>query len=238
MINLGDINGDPVTTLGLDQHNTKLKGFSSSDDFGQECLPLLEDVLYDKCFPLLRLLEHDLDTSLPRSVLHSQIQRLGDKVADLISDIQMNQQQEIDECRMEKKKIYNQLLALLGQIVDILETLINKYYCGSIASSNATVVKNLSVEVECLLSYTQTKALEIEVQTYTGDSVLALRKVKNKLTSKIKDFDKENIDLRSRLEQYEKCGPELTDIVAEFSKVQKETEVRKWALEELSQKKC
>ena len=27
MINLGDdINGDPVTTLGLDQHNTKLKG--------------------------------------------------------------------------------------------------------------------------------------------------------------------------------------------------------------------
>ena len=85
-------------------------------------------------------------------------------MADLISDIQMNQQQEIDECRMEKKKIYNQLLALLGQIVDILETLINKYYCGSIASSNATVVKNLSVEVECLLSYTQTKALEIEVQ--------------------------------------------------------------------------
>ena len=75
-------------------------------------------------------------------------------------------------------------------------------------------------------------------QTYTGDSVLAVRKVKNKLTSKIKDFDQENIDLRSRLEQYEKCGPELTDIVAEFSKVQKETEVRKWALEELSQNKC
>ena len=85
-------------------------------------------------------------------------------MADLISDIQMNQQQEIDECRMEKKKIYNQHLALLGQIVDILETLITKYYCGSIASSNATVVRNLSVEVECLLSYTQTKALEIEVQ--------------------------------------------------------------------------
>ena len=75
-------------------------------------------------------------------------------------------------------------------------------------------------------------------QTYTGDSVLALRKVRNKLTSKIKDLEKENIDLRSRLEQYEKCGPELTDIVAEFTKVQKETEVRKWAVDELNQKKC
>ena len=62
--------------------------------------------------------------------------------------------------------------------------------------------------------------------------------MRNKLTSKIKDLEKENIDLRSRLEQYEKCGPELTDIVSEFSKVQKETEVRKWALEELSQNKC
>merc|ERR1712038_1788463 len=125
----------------------------------------------------------------------------------------------MDECLQEKKTIYNQLHGLLGQIVDILQTLVTKYYCGSIASSNATVVRNLSVEVECLLAYTQSKALEIEVQTYTGDTVLALRKVRNKLTSKIKDLEKENIDLRSRLEQYEKCGPELTDIVAEFTKV-------------------
>ena len=41
-------------------------------------------------------------------------------------------------------------------------------FCGAIASSNATVVRNLSVEVECLLAYTQSKALEIEVQV--GDS--------------------------------------------------------------------
>ena len=50
-------------------------------------------------------------------------------------------------------------------------------------------------------------------QTYTGDSVLALRKVRNKLSCKMKDLEKENIHLRSRLDQYEKCGPELTDIV-------------------------
>lgn len=140
-----------------------LSGFSPSDDFGQQCLPLLEDVLYEKCVSLLRLLEPELDTNLPRSVLHSHILRLGDKVSDLLTDIQMNQQ-EIEECRLEKKKIYDQLVALLGQIVEILESLITKYYCGSIASSNATVVKNLSVEVECLLAYTQSKTLEIEVQ--------------------------------------------------------------------------
>jgi len=236
MINLGDINGEPVTTLGLDQNNSKLKGFSPSDDFGQQCLPLLEDVLYEKCVSLLRLLEPELDTNLPRSVLHSHILRLGDKVSDLLTDIQMNQQ-EIEECRLEKKKIYDQLVALLGQIVGILESLITKYYCGSIASSNATVVKNLSVEVECLLAYTQSKTLEIEVQTYTGDSVLALRKVRNKLTSRMKDLEKENIHLRSQLEQYERCGPELTDIAKDYSKVQKEIEVRKWAVNELSQKK-
>ena len=172
MINLGDINGDPVTTLGLDQQSTKARGFSASEEFGEQCLPLLEDVLYEKCLSLLRLLEPDLDTaSLPRSLLHSHIQRLGDKVADLINDIQMNQSEEIEECRLEKKKIYDQLLALLGQIVEILEGLITKYYCGSIASSNATVVRNLSVEVECLLAYTQSKALEIEVQVGDSSSV-------------------------------------------------------------------
>ena len=119
-------------------------------------------------------MEPALDTSLPRSVLHSHIQRLGDKVTDLITEIQMNQQ-EIDECRLEKKKIYDQLLALLGQIVQILEVLITKYYCGSIASSNATVVRNLSVEVECLLAFTQSKALEIEVQVGHSHSHSAVR---------------------------------------------------------------
>lgn len=236
MINLGDIKGAAVTTLGLDHHNTKLKGFSSSDDFGQKLLPLVEDVLYEKCLSLLRLLEPDLDTSQPRSVLHSHIQRLGDKVADLIEDLQINQQ-EIDQCLQEKKKIYGQLHGLLGQIVDILENLITKYYCGSIASANANMVRNLSVEVECVLAYAQSKALEIEVATYTGDGVLALRKIRNKLTAKIKELEKENLDLRSRLQQYEMCGPELTDIVSQFSKVQKETEMRKWALEELNQKR-
>jgi len=236
MINLGDINGSPVRTLGLEHQDTKLASVSSRDEFGQQLLPLVEDLLYEKCLSLLRLLEPHLDHSLPRSVLHSHLQRLGDKVADLRGDLEVSQQ-EMEQCLEEKKKIYEQLQSLLGQIVDIFQTLITKFYCGSISSANATDVRNLSVEVECLLEYTQSKTLEIEVATYTGDAVLALRKIRNKLTAKIKDLEKENIDLRSLLEQYEKCGPELTAIVAEFSKVQKETEVRKWALEELSQKR-
>ena len=61
--------------------------------------------------------------------------------------------------------------------------------------------------------------------------------MRNKLTSRMKDLEKENIHLRSQLEQYERCGPELTDIAKDYSKVQKEIEVRKWAVNELSQKK-
>ena len=54
------------------------------------------------------------------------------------------------------------------------------------------------------------------------------------MTSKMKDLEKENIDLRSQLEQYKRCGPELTDIAAQYSKLQKEIEVRKWAIKELN----
>ena len=211
-------------------------GSSPSDDFGQQLLPLVDDVLYKKCLSLLRLISPDLDLTLPRAVLHSHLQRLGDRVDDLQAELDLNQQ-EIDECLQERKKIYDQLLSLLGQVVGILETLITKYYCGSIASANATVVRNLSVEVECLLAYAQSRILEVEVATYTGDGVIALKKVRNKLTAKIKELEKENLDLRSQLQQYERCGPELTEIVIEFSKVQNEIEVRKWALEELHQKR-
>ena len=57
------------------------------------------------------------------------------------------------------------------------------------------------------------------------------------MSSRMKDLEKENLNLRSQLEQYERCGPELTDIAKDYSKVQKEIEVRKWAVNELSQKK-
>ena len=236
MVKLGDINGTAVSILGLEEVDMKMTSSTPRDEFGQQLLPLVEDLLYEKCLSLLRLLEPNLDYTLPRSILHTHIQRLGDKVADLKADLEVSQE-EMDQCVQEKKKIYEQLHSLLGQIVDILETIVTKFYCGSIASTTATDVRNLSVEVECLLMYTLSKTLEIEVATYTGDAVLALRKIRNKLTAKIKDLEKENIELRSRLEQYEKCGPELSAIVAEFSKVQNETEVKKWALEELSQKR-
>ena len=61
--------------------------------------------------------------------------------------------------------------------------------------------------------------------------------MRNKLSSRMKDLEKENLNLRSQLEQYERCGPELTDLAVQYSKLQKEIEVRKWAREELSKKK-
>ena len=95
MLDLGELKGETVTTLGLDQDD--IKNISSSrpghgPELGQQLLPLIEDVLFNKCVSLLCLLEPETDPHLSRSILHPQIQRLSDKVSDLVISHQLYHQ--------------------------------------------------------------------------------------------------------------------------------------------------
>ena len=95
------------------------------------------------------------------------------------------------------------------------------------------MIKNLSVEIDGLLVKIRNIILEVEISLYKRDSVLALKKVKNKVQSRINQTESQILDTRTKLEQYQKCGPELSNIVVEFAKLQKNIETKKWALAEL-----
>ena len=231
MINLGDIKGTPVTVMGLEQEDIKY----DKTDFGQQLLPLVEDVLFTKCLSLLKLLEPDVDTTLSRSVLHPRIMRLSDKVSDLVTSNMLNTQDLAQACD-EWNKSFQQQCSVLHKIIENMEKLIVDYFCGSFSKNNADKVKNLSVEIDSFLVKVKTMILEVENNLYTGDSVMALRKIKTKLTGQIKEMEREMINTKTRLEQYQKCGPELSDVVTQYAKLQKEIEMKKWALAELQNK--
>ena len=55
----------------------------------------------------------------------------------------------------------------------------------------------------------------------------------NKLSGQIKEVQSELLNLKSTLEQYNQCGPEFSELVREYARLQKEIEGKKWALSEL-----
>jgi len=232
MINLGDIKNVPVTTLGILPEDVKPS--RTEPNLGQHLLPLVEDILFSKCLSLLCLIEPDIDPSQPRSVLHPRIMRLADKVADIVTNVNMTKQ-EILETSDEWRQSFQQQVLVLTKVTDNLEILIKDYFCGSFARNNSEVVKNLSVEIDSLMVKVRNMILDVDNNMYTGDSVQALKKIRNRLTSQIKDVESEILSVRTRLEQYQKCGPELSEIVTRYANIQKEIETKKWAFAELQQ---
>ncbi len=91
MIHLGQINGDSVTTLGLDPVEDQRPLARLEHNLCSQLLPLVEDVLYDKCLALLSIMEPGLDTGVARRVLHTQIVRLGDRVTELVTSMEKSE---------------------------------------------------------------------------------------------------------------------------------------------------
>ena len=235
MLDLGEIKGEAVTTLGLHPDDLKNNNNGSSTDkadFGQKLLPMIEDVLFSKCLSLLCLLEPDTDPHQSRSILHPNIQRLSDKVADLVTSQEMYCQ-ELAESKAEWRKSFQQQVTVLQQIADNMETLVKSYYCGSFASHSSDIVKCLSVEIDSLLVKVRNMILEVDTNLYTRDSVMALKKVRNRIQSQINKTESDISGTKTKLEQYQKCGPELSNIVVSYSKLIKDIEMKKWALAEL-----
>jgi len=233
MLDLGEINGTKVTTLGLDPLDPRPKSRMKLDqEFGAQLLPLVEDVLFDKCLSVLRLIDPDVDSSAPKRSLHPQIVRLADRVSDLVSSADRSDKEVAEFCN-EWSGCYQQQCLVTEQIVEKLTILIKTHFCGSKAKHNLTLVKYLSAKSEALVLKLRCLELEILNATYTKDSVAALRKIRNRLKDQIKEAQSEFTKLKSTLEQYHQCGAEFSDIVSEYARLQKEIEGQRWALSNL-----
>jgi len=231
MLDLGIINGVGVTTLGLDPTDPRLNQ-RQEQDFGSQILPLVEDVLFDKCLSVLCLIDQNVDPSASRRSLHPQLLRLADRVSDLVSTVERSKKEVAEFCS-EWNVCYQQQCHVTYQIVEKLTILIKNHFCGSRAKVNVTLVKYMSAKCEALLLKLKCLELEILNATYTRDSVVALRKIRNKLSGQIKEVQSELLNLKSTLEQYNQCGPEFSELVREYARLQKEIEGKKWALSEL-----
>jgi len=230
LLELGEVDGETVTTLCLDTSDSRLTP-RLEEDFARQVTALVEEELQARLLSLLHLLRPS-SHQLNRRQAHPHLLRLGDMVRELQESVAAQEKEEkkllkeVEEGREARQQ-------LITQVVDLLETLVKRHCLGSTAEHTATTVTYLKAKTEALALKLRCLELEVLNATYTKDSVAALRKVREKLCSRLQEREQELSNLRSSLNQYQAAGPDFAPIVLEFARLQKEIEGKKWALSEL-----
>jgi len=230
LLELGEVDGETVTTLSLDPSDPRLAP-RLEEDFPREVVALVEEEIQSRLLPLLHLLlpsSHQLN----RRQAHPHLLRLGDMVRELQESVEIQEKEE-KKALKEVEQGREARQQLITQVVAHLETLVKKHCLGCTAEHTSTTVNYLKAKTEALALKLRCLELEVLNATYTKDSVAALRKVRERLCLRLEEREQELFNLRSSLKQYQAAGPDFAPIVVEFARLQKEIEGKRWALAEL-----
>lgn len=221
-----------VTTLCLNPHDMRLQP-KLGTDFGRQILPLIEDVLYEKCLSILQLLDPSTEQVTSQRTVFPLLVRLGERVGDVCAHYKKDKQEE-SRLNKELGEGYKKKLELINRAVSHLDSLVNEHFVNSQAKHKQILTNYLGIKTEGMALKLKCIEFEILNATYTKDTVAAIRKIRSRLTMRLSEATEELSSLRSTLAQYQAAGPDFGDIVLEYARLQKEIEGKRWAISELS----
>ncbi|XP_044039060.1 HAUS augmin-like complex subunit 4 [Siniperca chuatsi] len=88
---------------------------------------------------------------------------------------------------------------------------------------------------ELVLQKIKTEMVEIQLDTYTADSITAHRKIREKLESELKACQAEKQSVELKLASFEILGKEFEALAEEYCRLRQEIEMKRWALKEFAQ---
>ncbi|XP_040035835.1 HAUS augmin-like complex subunit 4 [Gasterosteus aculeatus] len=88
---------------------------------------------------------------------------------------------------------------------------------------------------ELVLQKIKTEMVEIQLDTYTVDSISAHRKIRGTLESELKACQVEKQSVEMKLASFEILGKEFEALAKEYCRLRQEIEMNNWALNEFSQ---
>merc|ERR1719209_256376 len=145
LLELGEVDGETVTTLCLDPSDPRLVP-RLEEDFPREVVALVEEEIQSRLLPLLHLLlpsSHQLN----RRQAHPHLLRLGDIVRELQESVEAQEKEE-NKALKEVEQGREARQQLITQVVDHLETLVKKHCLGCTAEHTSTTVNYLKAKTE------------------------------------------------------------------------------------------
>lgn len=88
---------------------------------------------------------------------------------------------------------------------------------------------------ELILQKIKAEMVEIQLDTYTPDSISAHRKIREKLESELKACKAEKQSVELKLASFEILGKDFEALAEEYCRLRQEIEMKNWALKEFTQ---
>ncbi|KAL5021616.1 hypothetical protein ScPMuIL_000771 [Solemya velum] len=200
----------------------------------QKLIPEVEDRLRKKSENFVNFHEPH-NTSDSSNLIFAKANQLPSLVeSDQRKLVEEKRQYKNDRSRSNKQFwLYYQTLV---DSLNLLERLISQHRLDKQANNDCITSEWMIARCDAMCLKIKLLELNILCDTYSAETVQALRIVRKQLDSKLHEGHKERTNLRQALQAYEAVGMGFDSLVEEYGQLCEELENKQWAMSELEQK--
>ncbi|XP_040887225.1 HAUS augmin-like complex subunit 4 isoform X2 [Toxotes jaculatrix] len=230
-------NQDQPSVLGLNaQQVMELMPSEKNVQRMKQSLPReLEKHLKKKCLNLLSYYQPEWENE-SEGLKNSKLSHLSVQL-----DKEKKRAESLKEtCRENAVLLQRQTQLYLSELtkcIQLLQSLILDHRLKIQTDLDRKKLDYFEGKCELVLQKIKAEMVEIQLDTYTPDSISAHRKIREKLESELKacQVEKQSVDLK--LASFEILGKEFETLAEEYCRLRQEIEMKNWALKEFTQYK-
>lgn len=143
-----------------------------------------------------------------------------------------------ETCRENTVLLQRQTQLYLSELIkciQLLQSLILDHRLRIQTDLDGKKLEYLEGKCELVLQKIKTEIVDIQLETYTADSISAHRKIREKLVSELKACQVEKQSVEIKLSSFEILGKEFGHLAEEYCRLRHEIELKNWALKEFTQ---
>ncbi|XP_069578904.1 HAUS augmin-like complex subunit 4 [Brachyistius frenatus] len=227
-------NQDQPSVLGLTpQHLMELMPLEKNVQRMRQSLPQqLEKHLKEKCLSLLYYYQPERDNE-SEGLKTTKLSHLSAQL-----DKERKRAESLKEsCRENTVLLQRQTQLYLSELtkcIQLLQCLILDHRLKTQTDLDMKKLDYFEGKCELVLQKIKTEMVEIQLDTYTAESITAHRKIREKLESELKACEAEKHSVKSKLASFEILGKEFETLAEEYCRLRQEIEMKSWALKEFT----
>nr|XP_046237270.1 HAUS augmin-like complex subunit 4 isoform X2 [Scatophagus argus] len=227
-------NQDQPSILGLNpQQLMELMPSEKNVQRMKQGLPReLEKHLKKKCFGLLSYYQPEWESESD-GLKNAKLAHLSAQLGK-----EKKRTQSLKEtCRENMVLLQRQTQLYLSELikcVQLLQSLILDHRLRIQTDLDRKKLDYFEGKCELVLQKIKTEMVEIQLDTYTPDSISAHRKMREKLDSELKACQAEKQTIELKLASFEILGKEFETLAEEYCRLRQEIEMKDWALKEFT----
>ncbi|XP_041821363.1 HAUS augmin-like complex subunit 4 [Chelmon rostratus] len=228
-------NQDQPSILGLNpQQVMELMPSEKNVQRMKQGLPReLEKHLKKKCLSLLSYYQPECESE-SEGLKNSKLSHLSTQL-----DKEKKRAEGLKEtCRETAVLLQRQTQLYLSELIkciQLLQSLILDHRLRIQTDLDRKKLDYFEGKCELVLQKIKTEMVEIQLDTYTVDSISAHRKIREKLDSELKACQVEKQSVELKLASFEILGKEFEALAEEYCRLRQEIEMKNWALKEFAQ---